>query len=295
MAKKNAKTAEQKKEKKRSQWGDVWRRLRRNKLAMLGLVLVLLMVCSSLLADVIAPYDPAYMDGANRMAPPSAAHLLGTDNYGRDTLSRILYGGRVSLLVSVMSVAIAVVVGGLMGATAGFFGGVYETIIMRLTDILMAIPAFLMALLVSVALGTGTINTAIAIACSAIPAYARVTRATVLTAKGEQYVEAATSYGTGRMRIILKQILPNISSPLLVQSTLRIGAGIIAISGLSFINLGVRPPTAEWGSMMSSSMTFFRANPWLVIFPGLAIIITIFGFNLFGDGLRDALDPKLKR
>lgn len=281
--------------KKRSQWGDVWRRLRRNKLAMVGLSLVIIMIMASVLASVLAPYDPAYMDSASRMSGPSALHPLGTDNYGRDTLSRILYGGRVSLLVSVLSVAIALVVGGLMGATAGYFGGLYENIIMRVTDILMAIPAFLMALLISVALGTGTVNTAIAIACAAIPAYARITRATVLTAKGEQYVEAAISYGTGRMRIILKQILPNISSPILVQSTLRIGAGIIAISGLSFIGLGVRPPVAEWGSMMSSNITFFRTTPLLVIFPGLAIILTIFGFNLFGDGLRDALDPKLKR
>lgn len=285
---------EKKKEKKKSQWGDVWRRLRRNRLAMLGLFLVALMVFSSLFASVIAPYDPAEMT-PERMAGISAKHIMGTDNYGRDTFSRVLYGGRISLLVSVMSVLIAVVVGGLLGTTAGYFGGLYETIVMRVTDILMAVPAFLMALLVSVALGSGPVNTAIAIACSAIPAYARVTRATVLTTKGEQYVEAAKSYGVGKMRIILKQILPNISSPILVQSTLRIGAGIIAISGLSFINLGVRPPTAEWGSMMSSSIVYFRVNPLLVIFPGLAIILTIFGFNLFGDGLRDALDPKLKR
>lgn len=193
-----------------------------------------------------------------------------------------------------LAVILGLIVGGLMGTTAGYFGGLYETIIMRITDILMAIPSFLMALCVSVALGTGVVNTAIAIAASAVPSYARVTRASVLSEKNRQYVEAASSVGSGHMRIILKQILPNILSPILVESTLRIGASIVAISGLSFIGLGVQPPTAEWGSMMSESLTYFRDTPTLVVFPGLAIMITIFAFNLFGDGLRDALDPRLK-
>lgn len=281
--------------KKRSQWGDVWRRLRRNKVAMGAMCIVILLVLAVLLAPLIAPYDVSEMDTRARLAGCSGKHLLGTDSYGRDTLTRILYGGRVSMLVSVMSVLIALAVGCLMGVTAGYFGGWYENIIMRITDILMAIPSFLMALLVSVALGGGIINTAIAIACSAVPSYSRMSRAMVLTTKGEQYVEAATSYGCSSARIMLRQIFPNISSPLIVQSMLRIGAGIMAISGLSFIGLGVQPPTAEWGSMMSSMITFFRQQPLVVVFPGLAIILTIFSFNLFGDGLRDAMDPKLKR
>lgn len=281
--------------KKRSQWRDVWRRLRRNKLAMVSMVIVLILIAATLLAPVIAPYDVAEMDTAHRLSGISLQHIFGTDSYGRDTFTRVLFGGRVSLLVSVMSVLIALVVGGIMGVSAGYFGGWYENVIMRITDILMAIPAFLMALLVSVALGTGVVNTAIAIACSAIPAYARLSRAMVLTVKGEQYVEAATSYGCSHGRIMLRQILPNISSPLIVQSTIRIGAGIMSISGLSFIGLGVQPPTAEWGSMMSSQITFFRQQPLIMVFPGLAIILTIFSFNLFGDGLRDAMDPKLKR
>ncbi len=282
-------------DRKSSQWGDVWRRLKRNKLAMAALVVIVVLVLSCVFANVIAPYSPSEMDAANRLSGCSVKHILGTDSYGRDTFTRILYGGRVSLLVSLLSVIMALVVGGLMGLTAGYFGGLYENIIMRITDILMAIPAFLMALLVSVALGGGLLNTAIAIACSAVPSYSRMARAMVLTAKGEQYVEAATSYGCSSLRIMLRQIFPNISSPLIVQSTLRIGGGIISISGLSFIGLGVQPPTAEWGSMMSSMMTYFRMQPLVVVFPGLAIILTIFSFNLFGDGLRDAMDPKLKR
>lgn len=279
---------------KRSQWLDVWARLRRNKVFMVSLVVIILIVLSALFANVIAPYDPGIIDSSNRFAPISFAHPMGTDGFGRDLLSRVIYGGRISLLVAVLAVILGLIVGGLMGTTAGYFGGLYETIIMRITDILMAIPSFLMALCVSVALGTGVINTAIAIAASAVPSYARVTRASVLSEKNRQYVEAASSVGSSHMRIILKQILPNILSPILVESTLRIGASIVAISGLSFIGLGVQPPTAEWGSMMSESLTYFRDTPTLVVFPGLAIMITIFAFNLFGDGLRDALDPRLK-
>lgn len=286
--------AKKEKTRKRSQWLDVWARLRKNKIFMVCLIIICLLILSAAFADVIAPYDPAEMDPSNRFAPISREHLMGTDNYGRDLLSRVIYGGRISLLVAVLAVAIGLVVGGLLGLTAGYFGGIYETIVMRCTDILMAIPGFLMALCVSVALGTGVINTAIAIAASAVPSYARVTRASVLSEKSRQYVEAAASIGTGHLTIIIRHILPNIMSPILVESTLRIGASIIAISGLSFIGLGVQPPTPEWGSMMSSCLTYFRDTPTLILFPGFAIMITIFAFNLFGDGLRDALDPRLK-
>lgn len=282
------------KDKKRSQWLDVWARLRRNRVFMACLVIIALLVLAAVFASVLAPYDPAALDPSNRFAGPSLEHWMGTDNFGRDLFSRVLYGGRISLLVAVLAVLMGLVVGGLMGTTAGYFGGLYETVVMRVTDILMAIPGFLMALCVSVALGTGILNTAIAIAASAVPSYARVTRASVLSEKNRQYVEAAVSVGSGHMRIILLQILPNILSPILVESTLRIGASIVAISGLSFIGLGVQPPTPEWGSMMSECISYFRDYPHLVVFPGLAIMVTIFAFNLFGDGLRDALDPRLK-
>lgn len=282
------------KQRKRSQWLDVWARLRKNKVFMACLIIILILVLSCALANIIAPYDPAQFNTGDRFESSSLQHLMGTDNYGRDLFSRVLYGGRISLLVSVLAVVIALIVGGLMGTTAGYFGGIYETIVMRITDILMAIPSFLMALCVSVALGTGVFKTAIAIAASAVPSYARVTRASVLSEKNRQYVEAASSIGTGHMKIIIRHILPNILSPILVESTLRIGASIVSISGLSFIGLGVQPPTPEWGSMMSECLTYFRDYPHLVLFPGLCIMVTIFAFNLFGDGLRDALDPRLK-
>lgn len=282
------------KNKKRSQWLDVWARLRKNKVFMVCLVVICLLILSAVFAGVIAPYDPAAQDPSNRFVPISLAHPMGTDNYGRDLLSRVIYGGRISLLVAVLAVAMGLVVGGLLGMTAGYFGGLYENIVMRCTDILMAIPGFLMALCVSVALGTGIINTAIAIAASAVPSYARVTRASVLSEKNRQYVEAATSIGTGHLKIIIKHILPNIMSPILVESTLRIGASIIAISGLSFIGLGVQPPTPEWGSMLNAGREFIRKFYPLITFPGIAIMLTMFGFNMFGDGLRDAMDPKLK-
>lgn len=282
------------KERKRSQWLDVWARLKKNKIFMACMFIIILLILSCVFANLIAPYDPAQFKTGDRYETASLHHLMGTDNYGRDLFSRVLYGGRISLLVAVCSVVIALVVGGLLGTTAGYFGGLYETVVMRIVDILMAIPSFLMALCVSVALGPGLLNTAIAIAAGAIPSYARVTRASVLSEKNRQYVEAAKSIGSGHMRIIIQQILPNIISPILVESTLRIGAGIVSISGLSFIGLGVQPPTPEWGSMMSESLTYFRDYPHLVLFPGLCIMVTIFAFNLFGDGLRDALDPRLK-
>lgn len=281
--------------KKRSQWRDVWIRLCRNKLAMIAMVVVLLLVLMAVFADFIAPYDYAAIDPLNAMKYPSAEHLMGTDNLGRDLLSRVIYGGRISLLVAVMAVAIALISGSLLGATAAYFGGVYETIIMRAMDIVMAIPGFLLAVSISASLGGGVWQTALAISIGAIPSYARIMRASVLTIKDQEYVEAARSSGASDVRIILKHIIPNTLSPIIVESTLRIGACIMQISSLSFIGLGVQPPTPEWGSIMSAGREYLRDFYPIVTFPGIAIMITLFGFNLFGDGLRDALDPRLKR
>ncbi len=280
---------------KRSQWRDVWKRLRRNKLAMIGMVLVIIIVFSAIFADVISPYPYDGIDVANRMQFPSAKHWLGTDNFGRDLLSRIIYGGRISLLVACAAVGIALVIGGILGATAGFFGGVYETIVMAFMDILMAIPGFLLAVSISTALGGGTFNTSLAIAIGCVPSYARLVRSQVLTLKDREFVEAAESMGASKMRIIFHDIIPNALSPIIVESTLRIGACILQISSLSFIGLGVQPPTPEWGSIMSNGRDYIRDFYPLVTFPGIAIMLTLFGFNLFGDGLRDALDPRLKR
>ena len=280
--------------KKRSQFWDIWRRLRRNKLAMLGLIIVLVLVLSAIFANFIAPYDYAQQDLTNMKAWPSREHLLGTDDYGRDILSRIIYGGRVSLLVAILSIVFGLIVGGILGISAGYFGGIYDGTVMRIMDIVMAIPGFLLAVCISAALGSGVLNTAIAIGIGCVPGYARLLRALVLSIREQEYVEAARATGASDLRIMFRQIVPNILSPVIVESTLRIGGCILMISSLSFIGLGVQPPTPEWGSMLSVGRQYIMQFWPMVVFPGVAIIITLFGFNLFGDGLRDALDPKLK-
>ena len=280
--------------KKRSQFWDIWRRLRRNKLAMLGLIIVLVLVLSAIFANFIAPYDYAQQDLTNMKAWPSREHLLGTDDYGRDILSRIIYGGRVSLLVAILSIVFGLIVGGILGISAGYFGGIYDGTVMRIMDIVMASPGFLLAVCISAALGSGVLNTAIAIGIGCVPGYARLLRALVLSIREQEYVEAARATGASDLRIMFRQIVPNILSPVIVESTLRIGGCILMISSLSFIGLGVQPPTPEWGSMLSAGRALIRSFWPIVTFPGLAIMLTLFGFNLFGDGLRDALDPKLK-
>ena len=280
---------------KRSQLRDTWHRLCKNKLAMVGLAIIVILVLAAVFADFVAPYDPAAQDLAHMRQMPSAQHLLGTDEYGRDILSRIIYGGRVSLLVSILSIAFGLVVGGIFGISSGYFGGVYDGFVMRCMDIVMAVPGFLLAVCISAALGSGIFNTALAIGIGCIPGYARLFRALVLGIRDLEYVEAAKVTGSSNARIMFRQILPNILSTVIVDTTLRIGGCILMISSLSFIGLGVQPPTPEWGSMVSAGRSLIRAFWPLATFPGLAIMLTLFGFNLFGDGLRDALDPKLKQ
>ena len=279
--------------KKRSQMRDIWRRFKSNKLAMVGLVIVVVIVLSAVFADVITPYEYSARS-SDRLVFPCLAHPFGTDNYGRDLLSRVIYGGRISLLVSLLGLLISVGIGSVLGATAGYFGGPYETIVMRLMDIIMAIPGTLMAVAVSALLGNGVVNTAIAVSVGGIAPSARMLRATVLTIRDQEYVEAARARGSGNFRIIIRQILPNTLSPLIVDSTLRIGTNIMMISGLSFIGLGVQPPTPEWGSILNTGREFITTFWPMITFPGIAIMLTMFGFNVMGDGLRDALDPKLK-
>lgn len=281
--------------KKKSQLGEVWRRLKKNKLAMIGMVIVLLLVLLAIFADQIAPYDYAESNVSERMQYPSAAHWLGTDTMGRDILSRVIYGGRVSLLVSLLAIVLSLVVGGFLGCLAGFFGGAVDSVIMRITDILMAIPALMLAVAISALLGAGTVTTAIAIAASSIAPSVRILRSTILTIRGQEYVEAAKATGSGNLRTIFTQVLPNTLSPIIVDASLRVGTNIMQISALSFIGLGVQSPTAEWGSMLSEGLKYIRDFYPLILFPGLAIMLTLFGFNVFGDGLRDALDPRLKQ
>ena len=279
--------------KKRSQMRDIWRRFKSNKLAMVGLVIVVVIVLSAVFADVITPYEYSARS-SDRLVFPCLAHPFGTAHYGRALLSRVIYGVRISLLVSLLGLLISVGIGSVLGATAGYFGGPYETIVMRLMDIIMAIPGTLMAVAVSALLGNGVVNTAIAVSVGGIAPSARMLRATVLTIRDQEYVEAARARGSGNFRIIIRQILPNTLSPLIVDSTLRIGTNIMMISGLSFIGLGVQPPTPEWGSILNTGREFITTFWPMITFPGIAIMLTMFGFNVMGDGLRDALDPKLK-
>ena len=295
MTKQEIKGKETAPAKKRSQARDTWRRFRNNKLAMVGLVIVLVIVLSAVFADLIAPYDYDKQSYEDRFLLPCVEHPFGTDNYGRDLLSRIIFGGRISLLVSLLGLVISLAIGAVLGATAGYFGGAYETTIMRLMDILMAIPPTLLAVSVSALLGSGVFNTALAVAISGVAPSSRMLRATVLSIREQEFVEAARARGSGHLRIIFRQILPNTLSPLIVDSTLRIGGNIMMISGLSVIGLGVQPPTPEWGSILNTGREFITTFWPMITFPGLAIMLTMFGFNVMGDGLRDALDPKLKR
>ncbi len=280
--------------KKRSQAREVWRRFCRNKQAMVGMCMLLLLIFAAVFADLIAPYDPVQQDLIHRLAPPSAAHWFGTDELGRDIFSRILYGSRISLTVGLIAVGISSVVGCSLGAVAGYYGGVLDNVIMRCTDILMAIPSILLNISIVAALGTGLQNVMIAIGISSVPAYCRIMRASLLSLKDQEFVDASRAAGAGDFHIIVHHILPNSLAPLIVQATLKIGGAILSCASMSFIGLGIVPPTPEWGAMLSTGRDFLRDAPHLTSFPGMAIMFAVFAMNLMGDGLRDALDPKLK-
>ena len=280
--------------KKRSQLKEIWRRFRRNKQAMVGMCMLLLMIFSAIFASVISPYDPLQQDIINRLQPPSAAYFFGTDELGRDIFSRILYGSRISLTVGLIAVSISSVVGCALGAIAGYYGGVLDNVIMRCTDVLMAIPSILLNISIVAALGTGLQNVMIAIGISSVPAYCRIMRASLLSLKDQEFVDASRAAGASDPYIILNHILPNSLAPLIVQATLKIGGAILSCASMSFIGLGIVPPTPEWGAMLSTGRDFLRDAPHLTAFPGMAIMFAVFAMNLMGDGLRDALDPKLK-
>ena len=280
--------------KKRSQLKEIWRRFRRNKQAMVGIIDIRIVIFSAIFASVISPYDPLQQDIINRLQPPSAAHFFGTDELGRDIFSRILYGSRISLTVGLIAVSISSVVGCALGAIAGYYGGVLDNVIMRCTDVLMAIPSILLNISIVAALGTGLQNVMIAIGISSVPAYCRIMRASLLSLKDQEFVDASRAAGASDPYIILNHILPNSLAPLIVQATLKIGGAILSCASMSFIGLGIVPPTPEWGAMLSTGRDFLRDAPHLTAFPGMAIMFAVFAMNLMGDGLRDALDPKLK-
>ena len=280
--------------KSRSEFLTVMKALSRNKMAIVGLIILIILVFAGTFAHVIAPYDYAAQDLQNAFQHPNAQHLFGTDEFGRDIFSRIIYGARMSLLVGFVSVGIAVIVGGALGAVAGYYGKRIDNIIMRLMDILLAVPQTLLAIAIVAALGTGLVNLMIAVGISSVPTYARIVRASVLTIREEEYIEAARASGTSNTKIIMKHILPNCVAPVIVQVTLGIASAILTAAGMSFIGLGIQPPEAEWGNMLSSGRDYIRGYSYMTMFPGLAIVITVLSLNLLGDGLRDALDPKLR-
>jgi peptide/nickel transport system permease protein len=268
------------------------RRLFMRRAAVFGLLLIVLFALLAVLAPVIAPYDPTAQSWANVRQAPSLAHWFGTDEVGRDVLSRLIYGARASLMAGCISIAIALSIGVPLGMVAGYLGGFADALLSRITDAMLAIPFLILAIALAAFLGPSLGNAMIAIGVSTAPIFVRLTRAQVMMVKVEDYVEGARAVGNPRWRIAIVHILPNILPALLVQATLSIAAAIIAEASLSFLGLGQQPPAPSWGSMLNSAQRFLASAPWMAIWPGLAIFLTVLSFNLVGDGLRDALDPR---
>ncbi|MBC2851415.1 ABC transporter permease [Cetobacterium sp. 8H] len=283
--------------KKRSQLAELWKNLKKNKMALFGLGILVIIILLAVFADQLANYDQVVIKQnlKLRLKPPSAQHWLGTDEFGRDIFARLIHGARVSLKVGVLAVGIAIVVGGFLGAIAGYYGGKLDNVIMRVMDIFLAVPSILLAIAIVSALGPNLINLMVAISISSIPRYARIVRASVLSIRDQEFIEAAKAIGASDARIILRHIIPNSLAPVIVQGTLGVASAILSTAGLSFIGLGIQPPAPEWGSMLSGGRQYLRYAWWVTTFPGVSIMITILSLNLLGDGLRDALDPRLKQ
>jgi peptide/nickel transport system permease protein len=271
-----------------------WRRLRRSPNLVAGTIILFLVVLSALLAPQISPYDPVDQDFASQLRSPSASHLFGTDEFGRDIFSRVVFGARIALNVGAVADAIATTLGVLLGVLAGYFGGRLDAVLTRLIDVMLAFPYLLLAMIVVAILGPGLTNAMVAIAIVYTPQFARVVRGVVLSVKEQEFVESARAMGMGMLRILFRSILPNIVSPIIVMATLTVGFMIVETAGLSFLGLGASPPTPEWGSMLATGRQYMLTAPWITTFPGLAILVTVVAFNLVGDGLRDLLDPRLR-
>lgn len=270
-----------------------WKKLKKNKGAMIGASILLFFITTSVLAPYLAQYPVNEMRYDESLLPPGAAHWLGTDEFGRDIFTRVLYGGRVSLLMGLVAVSIAGTVGVFLGVIAGYYRRI-DIYIMQLIDILMAFPSLLMAIAIVAILGVGLTNAMIAVAISVIPSFVRVVRGAVLAVREKEYIESAKALGVKDWKIILKHILPNVASPIIVLATLEFGACILAAAALSFLGLGAQPPNPEWGALVYVGKSFLSQAWWMTLFPGLSIMLVVLGFNLLGDGLRDALDPRLK-
>ena len=283
--------------KKKSRLQEIWQRFLKNKLAVVGLVLFTLIVLVAIFAPLIADYDndAIKLNIPKRLTPPNSEHIFGTDEMGRDIFARIVHGARISLMVGLSSVLIALLIGGAFGAIAGFFGGKIDNVIMRSMDVFLCLPDVLLALAIVAAFGTSLVNMTIAIGLSFTPKFSRVVRSAVMSVRGIEYIEAARAIGATNKRIISHHVLINCIGPIIVQVTLYVANAILTISALSFIGLGIQAPTPEWGNMLASGRAFMRDNAYIVMAPGFAIFITILSLNLLGDGLRDALDPRLKQ
>lgn len=269
-----------------------WRKLKANRSSLAGFVIIIFFVLLAVLAPILPIPDPVATSWSAIRKAPSAAHWLGTDDLGRDILSRMVWGAQASLMAGVFSVAIAVVIGVPFGVLAGYFGGWVDLVISRVTEALLAMPFLIMAIALAAFLGPSLTNAMIAIGLSAMPIFVRLTRGQVLAVKQEDYVEGARSVGLGHMDIMLRYILPNVTAPIIVQATLTVATAIIAEASLSFLGLGQQPPAASWGSMLNVAKNFLTQAPWMAMWPGIAIFLVVIGFNLLGDGLRDALDPR---
>lgn len=275
-------------------WRYIWWQLRRSPLALVGFTIITSVLVVMAAAPVIAPYDPNRLDLLHRLAPPSLAHWFGTDEVGRDLLSRVLYGARISVTIGLAVVGISMGSGTILGAFSGLAGGRTDTIVMRLMDVLLSFPSFVMAMALAAALGPDLINAMLAIAVVRIPFYVRLARGQALSLREKPYVKVAVTFGTRPLAIVRRHIVPNALAPIIIQSTLDIGGAILTASALSFIGLGAQQPTAEWGAMVSNGRDYLLDQWWYPTFPGLAILVTAVGFNLIGDGLRDIFDPRLR-
>lgn len=280
--------------KKQSRVLEIWDAIRRNKAAMLGLVILLLFILITIFADLIAPYKLVTTQTRDILQPPSAQHWFGTDDLGRDVFARVIHATRVSLAIGLIATVLSVLVGGILGSVAGYKGGKLDEFLMRLMDALMCIPSTLLALAIVAALGTSMTNLILAITISSVPGVARVIRAVIINIVDEDYITAAISYSENDYRIITRYVLPNAVGPVIVYATMSISATILTAAGLSFIGMGVQPPTPEWGYMISEAQGSMRYASYLIMFPGFALLLASLAFNLLGDGLQDALDPKMR-
>ncbi|HXF82974.1 MAG TPA: ABC transporter permease [bacterium] len=275
-------------------WADVLRRLRRSRSALLGGTILMLLILAAAAAPLLASYDPLAMNPLDRLQPPSARHWLGTDVLGRDLFARIVFGARISLQTGVVSVTIAILLGVPLGLLAGYYGGVVDRVVTQLVDLMLTFPGILLALVVVAVLGPNLLNAMLAVGISAAPNFARVVRATVLAVREQAFVDAARAIGCTNRRIMGRHILPNTVAPIIVLGTLGVAGAIIAGAALSYLGLGIQPPTPEWGALLSEGRNYLRVAWWMTTFPGLAIMTAVLSINLLGDGLRDALDPRLR-